>query len=110
MDVLWQSRQHNVTPDNEMVTRYLVTCWQCKKSITKNLEPLTLQSLLLAHSERNRSETKSKVNFGQNQSSSKLGKTLGTISAVQMDFVRIAFQPPHPQATGPFGATFFAEN
>ena len=39
-----------------------------------------------------------------------LGKTLGTISAVQMDFVQIAFQPPHPQATGPFGATFFAEN
>ena len=39
-----------------------------------------------------------------------LGKTLGTISAVQMDFVQIAFQPPPPQATGPFGATFFAEN
>ena len=39
-----------------------------------------------------------------------LGKPLGTISAVQMDFVQIAFQPPHPQATGPFGATFFAEN
>ena len=39
-----------------------------------------------------------------------LGKTLGTISAVQMDFVQIAFQPPPPQANGPFGATFFAEN
>ena len=39
-----------------------------------------------------------------------LGKTHGTISAVQMDFVQIAFQPPRPQATGPFGATFFAEN
>ena len=39
-----------------------------------------------------------------------LGKPLGTISAVQMDFVQIAFQPPPPQATGPFGATFFAEN
>ena len=39
-----------------------------------------------------------------------LVKPLGTISAVQMDFVQIAFQPPHPQATGPFGATFFAEN
>ena len=39
-----------------------------------------------------------------------LGKNHGTISAVQMDFVQIAFQPPHPQATGPFGATFFAEN
>ena len=39
-----------------------------------------------------------------------LGKPLGTISAVQMDFVQIAFHPPPPQATGPFGATFFAEN
>ena len=39
-----------------------------------------------------------------------LGKTHGTISAVQMDFVQIAFQPPRPQATGPFGATFFVEN
>ena len=39
-----------------------------------------------------------------------LGKPHGTISAVQMDFVQIAFQPPPPQATGPFGATFFAEN
>ena len=38
------------------------------------------------------------------------GKPLGTISAVQMDFVQIAFQPPPPQANGPFGATFFAEN
>ena len=40
----------------------------------------------------------------------KLGKTLGTISAVQMDSVQIDFQPPPPQATGPVGATFFAEN
>ena len=39
-----------------------------------------------------------------------VGKTHGTISAVQMDFVQIAFQPHPPQATGPLGATFFAEN
>ena len=39
-----------------------------------------------------------------------LGKPLGAISAVQMEFCQIAFQPPPPQANGPFGATFFAEN
>ena len=31
-----------------------------------------------------------------------LGKTLGAISAVQMEFCQIAFQSPPPQAKGPF--------
>ena len=51
------------------------------------------------------------VNYEHLQELSLLGKTHGTISAVQMDFVQIAFQPPPPpQATGPSGATFFVEN
>ena len=48
--------------------------------------------------------------FGPKKIGYGFGKPLGTISAVQMDFVQIAFQPPPPQANGPFGATFFAEN
>ena len=36
------------------------------------------------------------------------GKTLGTRSAVQIDFAKELFNPP--QANGPFRTTFFAEN
>ena len=40
-----------------------------------------------------------------------LGKNHGTISAVQMDFVQIAFQPPPPlKQPDPLGLLFFAEN
>ena len=36
-----------------------------------------------------------------------LGKPLGTISAVQMDFVQIAFQPPPPSSNRTLWGYFF---